>query len=172
MTKIITEIGPCQILPHMLFKLSFQNEWMSQISPPGSAPAYLLRHLPQQRYKPLSDLAYRAYQHHSYSQRKRTWSSNHQIGNYGKGERESPSKSSSSISISSSISSSDPSVTGAAPFCRREKGHYNYSFIINQAKFVRRVSIAFFTAMLLTPDCEEYKFHPQCERRGRGTIRI
>jgi hypothetical protein len=65
--KKITEIDPCQTLLHMLFKLSLKNERMSQFSLPGSAPAYLLRHLPQQRYKTLSDLAYRVYQHHSYS---------------------------------------------------------------------------------------------------------
>ena len=69
--KKITEIDPCQTLLHMLFKLSLKNERMSQFSLPGSAPAYLLRHLPQQRYKTLSDLAYSAYQHHSYSPQKK-----------------------------------------------------------------------------------------------------
>jgi hypothetical protein len=137
----------------MLFKLSLKNEWMSQISPPDSAPAYLLlRHLPQQRLKKKKKKTFVRLGKQSLptsfifskKKKKKTWSSNHQIGNYGKQEGESPSKSSSSISISSSISSSDPSVAGAAPFCRREKGHYNYSFIINYAKFLKGVSIDFF----------------------------
>lgn len=108
------------------------NERVTQISLPDSAQAYLLHHLPNKREKidSLSDLAYKAYQTHSYLQKKNQAmiikSSTHE---YGEGEP--PSKSSSSKSISSSSSTSDPSAAAAGPLCERENGHFNYSLFIN-----------------------------------------
>lgn len=48
------------------------NERVTQISLPDSAQAYLLHHLPNKREKmdSLSDLAYKAYQTHTYLQKK------------------------------------------------------------------------------------------------------